>query len=258
MNRIQEKEIFVMRKMYLLIGSVALGVGLVIGVVGHALATTPEDGNPRLAFWNKDSQSTTGAIGGMLNDSTSGSALSPNNPDNGLNPFGSGGLTPQAGMDGLHPYSPEEEVLDPAELEPGKATNNVPEDLAQAILTDYKLNVATLFEAWKSPDMTAFRAKLAEAYTGELLEKHARQAEPFIAQGVGMEVSSIRFDELKVDSAASTSATLTAVYSYVAQDYDIGNQMTLGESTKHQVKVRANLVKKDTRWLITGETLLEP
>ncbi|KTE93807.1 hypothetical protein AT727_02305 [Desulfitobacterium hafniense] len=233
-----------MRKMYLLIGSVALGVGLVIGVVGHALATTPADGNPRLAFWNKDSQSTTGAIGGMLNDSTSGSALSPNNPDNGLNP--------------LHPYSPEEEVLDPAELEPGKATNNVPEDLAQAILTDYKLNVATLFEAWKSPDMTAFRAKLAEAYTGELFEKHARQAEPFIAQGVGMEVSSIRFDELKVDSAASTSATLTAVYSYVAQDYDIGNQMTLGESTKHQVKVRANLVKKDTRWLITGETLLEP
>lgn len=244
MNRIQEKEIFVMRKMYLLIGSVALGVGLVIGVVGHALATTPADGNPRLAFWNKDSQSTTGNIGGMLNDSTSGSALSPNNPDNGLNP--------------LHPYSPEEEVLDPAELEPGKATNDVPEDLAQAILADYKLNVATLFEAWKSPDMIAFRAKLAEAYTGELYEKHARQAEPFIAQGVGMEVSSIRFDELKVDSAASTSATLTAVYSYVAQDYDIGNQMTLGESTKHQVKVRANLVKKDTRWLITGETLLEP
>ncbi|MEM5816957.1 MAG: hypothetical protein AAGU16_03725, partial [Desulfitobacterium hafniense] len=219
-----------MRKMYLLIGSVALGVGLVIGVVGHALATTPADGNPRLAFWDKDSQSTTGAIGGMLNDSTSGSALNPNNPDNGLNP--------------LHPYSPEEEVLDPAELEPGKAMNNVPEDLAQAILTDYKLNVATLFEAWKSPDMTAFRAKLAEAYTGELFEKHARQAEPFIAQGVGMEVSSIRFDELKVDSAASTSATLTAVYSYVAQDYDIGNQMTLGESIKHQIKVRANLVKK--------------
>lgn len=233
-----------MRKMYLLIGSVALGVGLVTGAVGHALATTPADGSPRLAFWNKDSQSTTGAVGGMLNDSTSGSALSPNNPGNGLNP--------------LHPYSPEEEVLDPAELEPGKAANNVPEDLAQAILTDYKLNVATLFEAWKSPDMTAFRAKLAEAYTGELFEKHARQAEPFIAQGVGMEVSSIRFDELKVDSAAPTSATLTAVYSYVAQDYDIGNQMTLGESTKHQIKVRANLVKKDTRWLITGETLLEP
>ncbi|WP_019851370.1 hypothetical protein [Desulfitobacterium sp. PCE1] len=225
-----------MRKMYLLIGSVALGVGLVIGIVGYALATTPTDGNSRLTFWNKE---------------------------NGLYTSELGEGAPQTGMDVLYPHSPEEEALDPTEAGseevtiPSTASNNVSEDLAQEILADYKLNVAALFEAWKSPDMVAFRKQLEEAYTGELFEKHARQAESFIVQGVGMEVSSILFEEVKVDTATMTSATLTATYNYVAHDYDIGNQMAIGESTKHQVKVRVNMVKKDTRWLITGETVLE-
>lgn len=247
-----------MRKMYLLIGSVALGVGLVLGVVGYALATTPADGNSRLAFWDKkDSQSTTAPIGGSSGDSTTG-PLIPGELNTGL-------LNPDSNTPGgLDPFSPEEEALDPSAVESGTTTtpnstqSSVPENLAQEITADYKLNIATLFEAWKSADMVSFRAQLAKAYTGDLFEKHARQAEPFIAQGVGIEVSDIRFDDVKVDLATANSATLTASYNYVAQDYDIGNEAVMGESNKHQVKTRVNMVKKDARWLITGETILQP
>lgn len=242
-----------MRKMYLLIGSVALGVGLVLGVVGHALATTPVDGSSRLAFWDKkESQSTTGPIGGSLSESTAGSPLNPNNPSptNGL--FNPDPNDPEASS-GLYPSTPEEEDIDPSEVE-----SNISEALALKIIADYKLNIASLFEAWKSTDMISFRAELSEAYTGELFEKHARQAEPFIAQGVGLEVSDIQFNEVKVEAATLGSATLTASYKYVAQDYDIGNQVAMGESTQHQVSARVNMVKKDNHWLITGETILLP
>lgn len=233
-----------MRKMYLLIGSLALGIGLLLGAVGYALATTSVDGDSRLAFWdNNDSKSTAGPITGSLNGPTLGTT-----GPNDLSHFDE--------LSGIS-SSPEEEDLNLDETMTSGNPKTVPEELAQVIISDYKLNIATLFEAWKTIDMVSFRAELSKAYTGDLFEKHARQAEPFIAQGVGIDVSDIRFNSVKVDAATATSATLTASYNYLAKDYDLGNEVAMGENVEHEVKVRVNMVKNDERWLITGETTLQ-
>ncbi|MGE4272426.1 MAG: hypothetical protein AB7E31_06085 [Desulfitobacterium sp.] len=247
-----------MRKMYVLIGSIALGVGLVIGVVGYALATTPADGNPRLAFWeNKDSISTSGV------DSNSGQSNSLTNPSElGIYPVDPNDMATTGGMLSVNPEQENldsTEVIDPHDPNIPNTPNtakNVPTELAELIISDYKLNLGSLFDAWKSTDMVSFRARLSEAYMGELFEKHARQAERFIAQGVGIEVSDIRFDSVTIEAATATSATLTAYYHYIAKDYDIGNQIAMGGNTEHQVKVRVNMVKDNDRWLTAGETLL--
>ncbi|MGI1658520.1 MAG: hypothetical protein ACRKFN_06040 [Desulfitobacterium sp.] len=250
-----------MRKMYVLIGSIALGVGLVIGVVGYALATTPADGNPRLAFWeNKDSVPTSGV------DSNFDQSNSLTNPSElGIYPVDPNDSATTGGMLSVNP---EQENLDSAEgIDPhdpnilntpdtSGTSKNIPTELTELIISDYKLNLGSLFDAWKSTDMVSFRAQLSEAYTGELFEKHARQAERFIAQGVGIEVSDIRFDSVTVEAATATSATLTAYYHYIAKDYDIANEIAMGGNTEHQVKVRVNMVKDNGRWLTAGETLL--
>lgn len=266
-----------MRKMNWLVGSIALGIGLVIGMVGYALAITPVNGDSRLMSFlgNKDSQSVTGT---MQNSD-------PQSPD-ALNSSGSNVLTPEGNLLGStepnslgtnpalgtselnsesYPGSAsgEGDLNTPGVTQPNSATlpnaqsNGVSAEITQKVVADYKQDIGFFFEAWKSPEMVSFRAKLNKAYTGDLYEKHARQAEGFIAQGVGIEVSGIRFDQVIVESATATAATLTASYHYVAQDYNIGDQTPVGNKTEHQVKVRVNLIKDNTRWLITGETPIQ-
>lgn len=237
-----------MRKMNWLIGSIALGVGLVIGVFGYALATTPVDGDSRLVSFLGDKNLPLNLEGGTSQD-PSYSANSPN-PYNPLDPSGNS-------QDGSLGYpssaSGEGTVANPDGTAPNM-NSNVQADLAQKIIADYKQDVGFFFEAWKSPEMVSFRSKLAKAYKGDLYEKHARQAENFIIQGIGIEASEIYFERINVESATANAATLTAQYRYVAQDYSIADQAPYGQKTEHTVNVRVNLVKENSRWLITGET----
>lgn len=257
-----------MRKMNWLIGVIALGIGLVIGMVGYALAITPVDGDSRLvSFWgNKESQPVTGS----LQNPDTQSPSTPNPSDlNVLTPGGDllGPTDPFAlGTPGTSPdsypgsASGEGAVTIPgasSPIAPNSQSNGVPTELSQKIIVDYKQDIGLFFEAWKSTEMVSFRSKLNKAYKGELYEKHARQAESFIAQGLGIEVSNIRFERVTVESATATAATLTAAYNYVAQDYNIGEQAPVGNKTEHQVNVRVNLIKDSTRWLITGETPIQ-
>lgn len=242
-----------MRKMNWLVGVIALGIGLVIGMVGYALAITPVDGTSRLvSFWeNKESQTVTGS----LQDSDTQSPITPNPSD--LDVLGTSGTSSDS-----YPGSASGEgtVTIPgtsSPIAPNSQSNGVPAELSQKVITDYKQDIGLFFEAWKSTEMVSFRSKLNKAYTGELYEKHARQAESFIAQGLGIEVNDIRFDRVTVESATAAAATLTATYNYVAQDFNIGEQTPVGNKTEHQVNVRVNLIKDSTRWLITGETPLQ-
>jgi predicted lipid-binding transport protein (Tim44 family) len=124
------------------------------------------------------------------------------------------------------------------------------------VVADYKQALGTLFDAWKAKDMDTFRAKIASAYTGEIMENHIKQAEKFIPEGMGLTVSDIKFDYVAIESADQYSATVNAIYRYTARDYDLNEEDPVGEAFNHFVHVRANLVKIDSRWLITGETAI--
>ncbi|MEA4901460.1 hypothetical protein [Desulfitobacterium sp.] len=221
-----------MRKINWLVGSVALCLGLVIGIVGHAVATTPATGSSILTKLGVDNESQATAI----------------NSENVLN---SVKQSPNADQkDSL--LTPPEGVLAGA----NETDSTVEKERTEKIISDYKQNIGYFFGAWQSTDMTNFRNQLAKAYIGEIYEKHARNAESFIIQGIGLAVSDIRFDEIKVESATANSATLEATYRYAAQDYDLGEQMPQGEKTEHLVHVRVNLILSNGHWLISGETLL--
>ena len=127
----------------------------------------------------------------------------------------------------------------------------------QQIIADYKQDIGIFFGAWKSVDMNSFRLKLAKAYTGELLEKHARQAEEFLAQGVGLDVTEITFDQVNVESSDLNTATLRVDYRYKAKDYSLRDGTSFGDEHEQTVKVRVNLLKENSRWLITGETSIQ-
>ncbi|RNC63043.1 MAG: hypothetical protein AWM53_01665 [Candidatus Dichloromethanomonas elyunquensis] len=126
----------------------------------------------------------------------------------------------------------------------------------EKLISDYKQALGILFDAWKATDMTAFRSKIAAAYTGEILENHIKKAEKFIPKGIGLSVSEIKFDNVEIESADKYSATINASYRYTVRDYDLDEQYPVGEEMNHFVQVRANLVKIDSSWLITGETVL--
>jgi len=129
--------------------------------------------------------------------------------------------------------------------------------LAQQIITDYKQNIGIFFGAWKSTDMDTFRLKLAKAYTGDLFEKHARRAEEYLVQGIGLDVSQIIFDQVDVESVSENAATLRVDYRYTAKDYNLTDGATVGEEHEQIVQVRVNLVKQNSRWLITGESTIQ-
>lgn len=231
-----------MRKINWIVGSVALGLGMVIGIVSYAVATTPAAGNSLLTKFGvgNETQAAITTMPGNTADSVT------TNPSPGLN---------------VDPLSPSEGPL-AGESEKDstlKGTGNgssVDEVLSQKIISDYKQNIGYFFGAWQSRDMVTFRNQLAKAYVGELYEKHARKAESFITQGIGLEVSNIFFENIKIESATSNAATLEATYRYVAQDYDLGEQMPQGDETEHLVHVRVNLILTNDHWLIAGETPL--
>lgn len=128
--------------------------------------------------------------------------------------------------------------------------------VAEEIIADYKQNIGTLFDAWKTTDSSAFQEKLTKAYTGDLLNKHVERAKPYIDQGLGMNVSSVTFDKVTVENYSGGTATLQADYFYRTNDYNTLEQKDLGEMQEQTVHVRVNLIKINAHWYITGETRL--
>jgi hypothetical protein len=129
--------------------------------------------------------------------------------------------------------------------------------LNQEIIADYKQDIGVFFDAWKSPDMTTFRQKLSKAYTGDLLEKHVRRAESYLLQGIGLDVSQINFDKIEIESSDANTATLRADYRYTARDYSLTDSASLGDSHEQNVHDRVNLIKENSRWVITGESMVQ-
>lgn len=125
------------------------------------------------------------------------------------------------------------------------------------IIADYKQDIGIFFGAWKSTDIDAFRQKLEKAYVGDLLERHIRQAQEFLVQGVGLEATEISFDQVDVEAADANTATLWVKYRYKARDYSLADGATFGEEHEQVVKIRVNMLKQNSRWLITGETLID-
>jgi predicted lipid-binding transport protein (Tim44 family) len=142
------------------------------------------------------------------------------------------------------------------ETDKGSLGEAVSEVERQKIISDYKLALGILFEAWKSPDMTTFRTKISSAYTGDILEKHCTKAEQFISKGVGLYVTKVTFDDVKIESADNKSATLTASYRYSVRDYNLTEKQPEGKELNHFIQLRVNLVKINSQWLITGETII--
>lgn len=126
----------------------------------------------------------------------------------------------------------------------------------EKIISDYKLALGILFEAWKSPDIATFRSKINTAYTGDILEKHCARAEQYIAKGTGLYVTKVSFDHVKIESADNNSATLTASYRYTVKDYHLTEKQPVGAEQNHFIELRVNLVKINAQWLITGETVI--
>jgi hypothetical protein len=124
------------------------------------------------------------------------------------------------------------------------------------IISDYKQSLGLLFDAWKAKDMPAFRSVIAGAYTGEIMENHVKKAEKYLPQGVGLYISDVSFDDVDIESADKYSATVNAIYRYTVRDYDLDEEYPFGEEVSHFVHVRANLIKMDSRWMITGETVI--
>lgn len=126
----------------------------------------------------------------------------------------------------------------------------------EKLIADYKQALGILFDAWKAKNMPTFRSIVASAYTGDILENHIQKAEKYLPRGIGLYVSQVTFDDVDIESADKHSATVNAIYRYTVQDYDLDEEYPYGEEHSHFVHVRADLVKIDSRWLITGETVI--
>ena len=208
-----------------------------VGLINGAAAKTPSSGATASADTNRTSPAAAGVLPGS-DQANSGQGSS-------------------AGAD-AGPADAGQATGVQADSAPGSAGGAavVPASVAEAVVTDYKRDIGSLFDAWKSPDMQTFRSKLAEGYAGDLFERHARRAEEYLTQGVGLYVSALGFDQVIVEKADAVTATLRADYHYTAQDYSLAEATPFGEKTEHQVHVRVNLVKMNQHWLIVGETLL--
>ncbi|KUO59520.1 MAG: hypothetical protein APF84_19660 [Gracilibacter sp. BRH_c7a] len=148
--------------------------------------------------------------------------------------------------------------LDENDLIPNKSQEEKDTDLSaveqEKIISDYKQNLGILFDAWKAEDISTFKECIAEAYTGQLMETHIQKAEKFLSGGTGLYIDEVSFDDIRIETADKHSATVKAIYRYTVRDYDLAEKSPRGEEFKHFVHVRANLIKMDSRWLITGET----
>jgi hypothetical protein len=234
------KEILVfMRKVNYLFGGLALGLGIFVGTLGVSLLTN--SGSPASFIAKLRGQDKIQTVTGAVHDleqtlpipakDSSNIDTTPNEvgQQNDVSSLGQNGAT--KGVTGLSL-------------------------LQQQIIIDYKQDIGIFFGAWKSADMATFRLKLAKAYTGELFEKHARRAEEYLVQGVGLDVSQITFDRVNIESSDENTATLQVNYRYTAKDYSLADAASVGEEHEQIVHVRVNLLKQNSRWLITGESTL--
>ncbi len=215
-----------MRKSNYLLGALSLGLGILVGTLGMSLVTNSS--SPASFISKLRGQDKIQTVSGEVHDPVQSTVQSP--------------PTPATDSSVTNPTSGK----DAAELTP----------LQQQIITDYKQDIGVFFGAWKSADMATFRIKLSKAYTGELLEKHARRAEEYLAQGVGLDVSEITFDRVDIESSDENSATLLVNYRYSARDYSLADAAPVGEEHEQIVHVRVNLLKMNSRWMITGESIV--
>lgn len=217
-----------MRKMNLLFGALALGLGVIVGTLGVSLLTNPS--SPGSFISKLRGQDNVQTVTGVVNDSTKTPPF--------LNTVQDDLSETNAALYSANPDS----ILNQAE---------------QQIVADYKQDIGIFFGAWKSADMNTFRLKLAKAYTGELFEKHARRAEEFLVQGIGLDVTQITFDKVDVESVDANTATLRVDYRYKARDYSLADGASFGEEHEQTVQVRVNLLKQNSRWMITGESSIQ-
>ena len=215
-----------MSKMKFLLGALGLGLGILVGTLGVSAFANPS--SPGTFISKLRGQDSIKTVTGAVTDPTQTPAV----PDAAQNDLSA----TNAAL-----YTNPEATLTQAE---------------QQIVADYKQDIGLFFGAWKSADSTTFRVKLAKAYTGELFEKHAKRAEEYLAQGVGLDVTQITFDEVKVDSSDTNTATLQVNYSYKARDYSLADGAAFGDEHEQTVKVRVNLLKQNSRWIITGENTI--
>ncbi|HBV86846.1 MAG TPA: hypothetical protein DEF42_09390 [Desulfosporosinus sp.] len=224
-----------MRKMNYLFGAAALGLGVLVGTLGMSLLTNSS--SPTSFISKLRGQDKIQTVSGTLSDPVK----IPPNTD-----VVAGGTSENENENGSKiPQTNHGTLTDKESL------------LAQQIITDYKQNIGIFFGAWKSTDMAAFRAKLAKAYTGDLFEKHARRAEEYLVQGIGLDVTQITFDQIDVESVSENAATLRVDYRYTARDYNLTDRAPVGDEHEQIVQVRVNLVKQNSRWMITGESTIQ-
>ena len=230
-----------MRKANYLFGALALGLGILVGTLGVSLLTnssSPASFIAKLRGQDKI-QTVTGAVHDPVQTlPTPTPALDSSNTDSTSNPAGQQNDVLSLGQNGV--------TKDAATLSP----------LQQQIITDYKQDIGIFFGAWKSADVANFRLKLAKAYTGDLFEKHAQRAEVYFAQGIALDVSQITFDKVDIESSDDNAATLLVNYRYTAKDYSLADAATVGEAHEQIVHVRVNLLKQNSHWMITGESIV--
>ncbi|MBC2724297.1 hypothetical protein [Desulfosporosinus sp.] len=224
-----------MRKMNYLFGAAALGLGVLVGTLGMSLLTNSS--SPTSFISKLRGQDKIQTVSGTLSDPVK---IPPNSD------VVAGGTSENENENGSKiPQTNHGTLTDKESL------------LAQQIITDYKQNIGIFFGAWKSTDMATFRAKLAKAYTGDLFEKHARRAEEYLVQGIGLDVTQITFDQIDVESVSENAATLRVDYRYTARDYNLTDGAPVGDEHEQIVQVRVNLVKQTSRWMITGESTIQ-
>ncbi|GAB6153155.1 hypothetical protein JCM17380_19050 [Desulfosporosinus burensis] len=225
-----------MRKMNYLFGALALGLGILVGTVGVSLITNSSSPTSFISKLRGEDKIQT--VSGVVNNPVQTPPIQ---------------STPTDGPFENHVVN----NLNEPEKDDTSSSHNGESLLAQQVITDYKQNIGIFFGAWKSTDMATFRQKLAKAYTGDLFEKHARRAEEYLVQSIGIDVSEINFDQVDVESLGENTATLRVDYRYTARDYNLTDRTAVGEEHEQIVQVRVNLVKQNNRWLITGESTIQ-
>lgn len=239
-----------MRKVNYLFGALALGLGMLVGTLGVSLFTGSSF--PATFIAKLHGQDNVQTVSGTAQNSAQ--PLPEQASDSGDTNNGSG--TNSSNVNASSNLAGQQnDVLSPDQNGTGKDTP-ILSPLQQQIIADYKQDIGIFFGAWKSADEAAFRVKLAKAYTGDLLEKHAHRAEGFLAQGIGLDVSQITFDRVDIESSDDNTATLLANYRYTARDYSLADAAPVGEEHEQIVHMRVNLVKQNSHWMITGETTM--
>jgi len=232
-----------MRRANYLFGTLALGLGILVGTLGMSLVTNSS--SPASFIAKLRGQDKIQTVTGAVHDPVQ--PLPTPTPASGSSGTDSTSTSNSTGLQNDVPSLVQNGASkDAAALSP----------LQQQIISDYKQDIGIFFGAWKSADMATFRLKLTKAYTGELFEKHAQRAEEFLAQGIGLDVSQITFDRVDIESSDENTATLLVNYRYSAKDYSLADAAPIGEAHEQTVHVRVNLLKQNSRWMITGESIV--